>query len=480
MHAYPAAGLHPSTFVPTSQLAQGTDAAMAAAAAAAAAVVAGALPLPVPAMVPASAQGAPMGGLMPAPAGLPAALLVAQERPQGGRVGKVTKASKSKSGSRTFTSKYRGVHQTFPTRRWEAQFRCGGRAACMCVVPRRGLPGPGSAGCRALAGPSCCRLPSRAPFSPSHAPAVPLGPPTNFLCRRNGKPTSLGCFDHEEQAARAYDKMMLWCELHNAAGVKGGITNFDASGAPFYVHVLLCVFHCVALGCRGSRRPSSAVQPVSTFFPHHPTQHTPKHIPPLATRSPSAEYESAQHCCINLATTDAPPFSKHKLNLPARSPPHPQSTNPTWPSCSSAARMSWCSCCAPTGGARRPSACCARSATAPPCSTPRTRRTKTSRVELLLQAVCWRRTSGRAAGRPESKAARLLAGLTRLRPEAPAPPWLRLASLTPMTIGGAGIHLSFFHLWSPARPDDDQQALPLHPGGSSCSCACTPASPRTA
>jgi hypothetical protein len=85
------------------------------------------------------------------------------------QAGKVTKAAK-KSGGRTFTSKYRGVHQTFPTRRWEAQFR------------------------------------------------------------RNGKPTSLGCFDHEEQAARAYDKMMLWCELHNAAGVKGGITNFDPSG----------------------------------------------------------------------------------------------------------------------------------------------------------------------------------------------------------------------------------------------------------
>ena len=47
-------------------------------------------------------------------------------------------------------------------------------------------------------------------------------------CRRNGKPTSLGCFDHEEQAARAYDKMMLWCELHNTSGIKGGgITNFD-------------------------------------------------------------------------------------------------------------------------------------------------------------------------------------------------------------------------------------------------------------
>ena len=48
-----------------------------------------------------------------------------------------------------------------------------------------------------------------------------------WMCRRSGKPTSLGCFDHEEQAARAYDKMMLWCELHNSSGVKGGITNFD-------------------------------------------------------------------------------------------------------------------------------------------------------------------------------------------------------------------------------------------------------------
>ncbi|KAL3156603.1 hypothetical protein ABBQ38_000891 [Trebouxia sp. C0009 RCD-2024] len=82
------------------------------------------------------------------------------------KVSKVSKAKGQTSG-RTYTSKYRGVHQTFPTKRWEAQFR------------------------------------------------------------RSGKPTSLGCFDHEEQAARAYDKMMLWCELHNSSGVKGGITNFD-------------------------------------------------------------------------------------------------------------------------------------------------------------------------------------------------------------------------------------------------------------
>ena len=58
--------------------------------------------------------------------------------------------------------------------------------------------------------------------------AGPLKATACLHCRRNGKPTSLGCFDHEEQAARAYDKMMLWCELHNTSGVKGGgITNFD-------------------------------------------------------------------------------------------------------------------------------------------------------------------------------------------------------------------------------------------------------------
>ncbi|KAK9800857.1 hypothetical protein WJX73_000580 [Symbiochloris irregularis] len=84
-------------------------------------------------------------------------------------VQKASKVSKSKGANpgRTYTSKYRGVHQTFPTKRWEAQFR------------------------------------------------------------RNGKPTSLGCFDLEQEAARAYDKMMLWCELHQSSGMKGGITNFD-------------------------------------------------------------------------------------------------------------------------------------------------------------------------------------------------------------------------------------------------------------
>jgi hypothetical protein len=32
----------------------------------------------------------------------------------------------------------------------------------------------------------------------------------------------------EDEAARAYDRMMLWCEIHGAAGsMKGSVTNFD-------------------------------------------------------------------------------------------------------------------------------------------------------------------------------------------------------------------------------------------------------------
>ena len=74
---------------------------------------------------------------------------------------------KSRTTGRNYTSRYIGVHQTFPTKRWEAQFR------------------------------------------------------------RNGKPTSLGCFDEEEEAARAYDKMKIWCQFHDPKTLKVGTTNFD-------------------------------------------------------------------------------------------------------------------------------------------------------------------------------------------------------------------------------------------------------------
>ena len=93
---------------------------------------------------------------------------------------------KGVSSGRTYTSKYRGVHQTFPTGRWEAQFR------------------------------------------------------------RNGKPTSLGCFDREEEAAKAYDRMMLWCELHASllatteSPQKQGAAalNFDVSTYASELHTL--------------------------------------------------------------------------------------------------------------------------------------------------------------------------------------------------------------------------------------------------
>ena len=79
--------------------------------------------------------------------------------------------SKGVSSGRTYTSKYRGVHQTFPTGRWEAQFR------------------------------------------------------------RNGKPTSLGCFDREEEAAKAYDRMMLWCEMHASQLATTGVSSPQKQGA---------------------------------------------------------------------------------------------------------------------------------------------------------------------------------------------------------------------------------------------------------
>lgn len=130
LQAYPAAGLHPSTFVPTNQVAPvGADGGAGAAAAA--------MPLPLPlAMVPAGAAMGVVGvpGSVPLVPALPTAapMPLPAAEPRGGvrTVGKVTKASKSKAGGRTFTSKYRGVHQTFPTRRWEAQFRWAAPLAC--------------------------------------------------------------------------------------------------------------------------------------------------------------------------------------------------------------------------------------------------------------------------------------------------------------------------------------------------------------
>ena len=58
---------------------------------------------------------------------------------------KVSKAKGHTSG-RTYTSKYRGVHQTFPTKRWEAQFRCARPRLLQtrCCCPSAQCVGPDS------------------------------------------------------------------------------------------------------------------------------------------------------------------------------------------------------------------------------------------------------------------------------------------------------------------------------------------------
>jgi hypothetical protein len=119
-------------------------------------------------------------------------------------VPKITRAAKVKGqGSRTYTSKFRGVHQTFPTRRWEAQFRkngkptsLGGRlpgqraswlASCQAGSGRRrrGARSPaarapvlGAPGC--LPHTSCSKLQqrARAQHAPGMHPQISIAPPS--------------------------------------------------------------------------------------------------------------------------------------------------------------------------------------------------------------------------------------------------------------------------------------------------------------
>lgn len=142
MQAYPSTGLQPSSFVPTSQAPQQpTDTSAGAASAAAAASL--------PPSLPNSSAPVPLLSAVPA--------ATTADRQSGGgarQVGKVTKATKAKSGGRTFTSKYRGVHQTFPTRRWEAQFRYQLSQALRYCVFSRCLSWPVHCWCK-ISCPAC-------------------------------------------------------------------------------------------------------------------------------------------------------------------------------------------------------------------------------------------------------------------------------------------------------------------------------------
>ena len=175
--------LQPSTFVPTSTSVPAAAAAVAPAAADAPAAAAPAASTAVaPAAQPVAAQGA---GAPAVPVAAPAAAVPPPRTGPARAPTKVTKASKQKSGGRTYTSKFRGVHQTFPTRRWEAQFRCAAAAVTLTATPGGAFvlkaPPPEQVRTRAHCIWSLCdhlaSTGSRCSTPTSHRPRLPVAPP---------------------------------------------------------------------------------------------------------------------------------------------------------------------------------------------------------------------------------------------------------------------------------------------------------------
>ncbi len=93
---------------------------------------------------------------------------------------------------------------------------------------------------------------------------LPIQPVPIFPCRRNGKPTSLGCFDHEEEVGAASPPAAAsvpfarshHCWKHVAAGAfwLGGVTRWPVALAPHLAIFLTSTAPATTSRCAGGPR----------------------------------------------------------------------------------------------------------------------------------------------------------------------------------------------------------------------------------